>query len=204
MLARCQHAPGVVPVRRFGGVHPPPPCKSLGLQHGNRRPYLFSADAETEGKKPMPRKPKPHALKVVSGTTRGKATEATQARLSGTTPPAFLSDRAAQHWPDLADLLAGMGVLKDGDLIALGLLCETLAEYLDARDTVARDGATYEAVTEAGATMHRAHPAVAQRADAARRVQSLLSEFGLTPSARAKVQGLPDLPGDDPAKAYFS
>ncbi|WP_412508264.1 hypothetical protein [Roseovarius sp. SYSU LYC5161] len=67
----------------------------------------------------MPRKPKPHALKVVSGTTRGEAAEATPARLSGTTPPAFLSDRAAQHWPELARLLAGMNVLSDGDLIAV-------------------------------------------------------------------------------------
>jgi P27 family predicted phage terminase small subunit len=97
-----------------------------------------------------------------------------------------------------------MGVLADGDLIALGLLCETLAEWIEARDTVARDGATYEATTEAGAVMYRAHPAVAQRSDAARRVQSLLSEFGLTPSARAKVRGLPDLPGDDPAAEYFA
>lgn len=151
----------------------------------------------------MPRKTKPSHLKAVTGTTRGKATEATQARLSGTTPPAFVSDRARQHWPELARLLADMNVLGDGDLIALGLLCETLAEYLDARDTVARDGATYAATTEAGAVMHRAHPAVAQRNDAARRVQSLLSEFGLTPSARAKVGALPDL-HDDPAKRYFS
>ncbi|QIE42321.1 P27 family phage terminase small subunit [Rhodobacteraceae bacterium SC52] len=42
----------------------------------------------------------------------------------------------------------------------------------------------------------RAHPVVAQRANAARRVQSLLWEFGLTPLARVKVA---DLPGDDPA-----
>ena len=77
----------------------------------------------------MPRKPKPHAFKVVSGTTRGKPTEATPARLSDTAPPAFLSDRARAHWPELADLLAGLGVLSDGDLIALGLLCETLTEW---------------------------------------------------------------------------
>lgn len=57
---------------------------------------------------------------------------------------------------------------------------------------------------EAGAMMHRAHPAVAQRAAAARRVQSLLFEFGLTPAARAKRQPLPGLLSDDPAKAYFT
>lgn len=152
----------------------------------------------------MPRKPKPPHLKAVTGTTRGKAAQATQARLTGTMPPSFLSDRAAQHWPELSRLLTGMNVLGDGDLIALGLLCETLCEWIEACETVARDGATYECTTEAGAVMYRAHPAVAQRADAARRVQSLLSEFGLTPSARAKVQGLPELPGDDAAREYFA
>jgi P27 family predicted phage terminase small subunit len=152
----------------------------------------------------MPRKPKPPHLKAVTGTARGKATEATQARLTGTTPPAFISDRARQHWPELSDLLAGMGVLGDGDLIALALLCETLGEYLDARDTVAREGATYEAQTEAGATMYRAHPAVAQRNDAARRVQSLLSEFGLTPAARAKVGPVSADDSSDTARRYFS
>ncbi len=151
----------------------------------------------------MARKPKPTHLKAVTGTTRGKPTEATPARLSGTAPPAFLSDRARAHWPELADLLAGLGVLSDGDLTALGLLCETLAEWIEAGQTIARHGATYECQTEAGATMFRAHPAVAQRNDAARRLQSLLSEFGLTPSARAKVSGLPDL-RDDLATGYFS
>ncbi|MBC7164838.1 MAG: phage terminase small subunit P27 family [Roseovarius sp.] len=151
----------------------------------------------------MPRKPKPHALKVVSGTTRGKAAEATTARLSGTTPPAFISDRAMAHWPALARLLADMGVLSDGDMTALALLCETLGEWIEAGQTIARHGATYECTTEAGAVMFRAHPAVAQRNDAARRLQSLLAEFGLTPSARAKVSALPDL-RDDPAAGYFS
>ena len=51
--------------------------------------------------------------------------------------------------------------------------------------------------------MHRAHTAVAQPADAARRVQSLLAEFGMTPAARSKVSGLPDLPGDGPARGFF-
>ena len=150
------------------------------------------------------RKPKPPALRALTGGKTRPQAGSSSARLSDRTPPAFLSDHAAQHWPALADLLADMGVMADGDRLALALLCEALAEWIEAGQTIAQHGATYEAVTEAGAVMHRAHPAVAQRADAARRVQSLLSEFGLTPSARAKVAGLPELPGDDPAQRYFS
>jgi P27 family predicted phage terminase small subunit len=152
----------------------------------------------------MPRKPTPPHLKIVTGTTRGKATQAPQARLTDQSPPAFVSERAALFWPELASLAAQMGVLADQDRIALGMLCEALDDWNTARETIQAEGATYQAVTEAGAVMHRAHPAVAMRNDAARRVQSLLSEFGLTPSARAKVQALPDLPVDDPAREYFS
>ncbi|MBC7155627.1 MAG: P27 family phage terminase small subunit [Rhodobacteraceae bacterium] len=92
--------------------------------------------------------------------------------------------------------------MGDGGAEHHGLLCKTLCEWIEAGRTIAQHGATYECQTEAGAVMYRAHPAVAQRNDAARRVQSLLSEFGLTPAARAKVQGLPDL-HDDPATGYF-
>ena len=149
------------------------------------------------------RKRKPPALRALTG---GKvaADVPEVARLRDLDPPAFLTDRAAQHWPELAGLLADLGIAADSDRLALALLCEALAEWIGAGETIAQHGATYECTTEAGAVMHRAHPAVAQRADAARRVQSLLSEFGMTPAARSKVSGLPDLPGDDPAKAYFT
>ncbi|MFD1507960.1 phage terminase small subunit P27 family [Lacimonas salitolerans] len=149
------------------------------------------------------RKRKPPALRALTG---GKvAPDAPEvARLRDLDPPAFLSDQAAQHWPDLAGLLSDMGIAANSDRIALALLCEALAEWIEAGQTIAKYGATYQAVTEAGAVMHRAHPAVAQRADSARRVQSLLAEFGMTPAARSKVSGLPDLPGDDPAQKYFT
>jgi P27 family predicted phage terminase small subunit len=149
------------------------------------------------------RKPKPPALRALTGGKKAKASAPEVARLRDLDPPTFLSDKAVQHWPELARLLSDMGVMADSDRLALALLTEALVEWIEAGQTIATHGATYEAVTEAGAVMHRAHPAVAQRADAARRVQSLLGEFGLTPSARAKVQGLPDLPGNDPAARYF-
>lgn len=148
------------------------------------------------------RKPKPPALRALTGGKPAPDVGSTPVPASDLTPPAFLSDRAAQHWPALARLLADMGVMADGDRLALALLTEALAEWIEAGETIAQHGATYECTTEAGATMYRAHPAVAQRADAARRVQSLLSEFGLTPAARAKVTPL-DLRPDDPAREFF-
>jgi P27 family predicted phage terminase small subunit len=50
------------------------------------------------------------------------------------------------------------------------------------------NGRTYERRDETGALiMARARPEVGMRSEAMRHAQSLLSEFGLTPSARSKV-----------------
>ena len=84
-------------------------------------------------------------------------------------------------------MLVRMQVLTDADPVALGLLCDALAEYIAARAEVERAGRTYETVSESGGVMIRAHPAVAIQADAWRRAKLMLTEFGLTPASRAKV-----------------
>jgi len=79
-------------------------------------------------------------------------------------------------------------------------MCEARADWLSARDEItAAGGETY--VTEAG--LIKAHPAVAMRNDAARRLQSLLAEFGMTPSSRSKVSAKDEDGKADPAAKYF-
>ena len=56
-----------------------------------------------------------------------------------------------------------------------------------------------------GGTMKRAHPAVSIRNDAARRAQSLMSEFGLTPAARSRVNvEAPAKKEENPAAKFFA
>jgi P27 family predicted phage terminase small subunit len=80
-----------------------------------------------------------------------------------------------------------MGVLSTADRTALALLCDALAAYVEAKVQVAEEGSTYETENEAGSRMVRKHPAVEVGGDAARFAKTLLTEFGLTPAARAKV-----------------
>jgi P27 family predicted phage terminase small subunit len=104
----------------------------------------------------------------------------------------------------LADTLGARGALTEADGLALAMLCEALGDWQAARDAIeAAGGETYEARTESGAIMFRAHPAVAMRNDAWRRVQAAMSEFGLTPASREKVAANPD-PLDTIAAEYFS
>ena len=151
------------------------------------------------------RKPTPSHLKLVKGTNRkdrenGQEPQPQRARPS---MPAHMSDRAKEVWGYVVALLDRMGVLTEADAMALEQLCEAYADWRDARETIEAAGAYYETVNQAGGTMIRAHPAVSIRNDAARRVQSLMAEFGMTPSSRSKVKGRDgDEEQNDPLAKY--
>ncbi|WLB84896.1 MULTISPECIES: phage terminase small subunit P27 family [Bradyrhizobium] len=115
-----------------------------------------------------------------------------------------MSDKARETWGYVTGLLDRMGVLTEADGVALEMLCEAYADFLAARAELKNVGSEYyETSTASGDTMYRVHPAVAQRNDADRRIRSWLAEFGMTPSARARVKtdGTED---EDPAGAYFA
>lgn len=88
-------------------------------------------------------------------------------------------------------MLEEMGVLTTADPHALAMLCDAYAEYLECRQIVTNVGRTYTTTTQQGDTMIRPRPEVAMASDAWRRVQRMLTEFGMTPSSRSKVKGSP-------------
>jgi len=114
--------------------------------------------------------------------------------------PAYLSDAGKVAWGRLGVLLDRMGVLTEADGMALERLCDCYAELLELRDVLKSKGRTYE--TDGG--LIKANPAAAMFADADRRFKSYLMEFGLTPTARSKVQTITD-PDDkkDPLDEFF-
>lgn len=147
----------------------------------------------------MGRPRKPTALKVVHGTKRKDRQIPNEPKPSGSLsvePPEWLSDKAEPWWHRVRPILVGMQVATDADPIAVGMLCDALAEYVAARDDVLKEGATYDCTTEKGGTMIRAHPSVAIAADAWRRAKLMLTEFGLTPASRAKVSTAVPGPAD--------
>lgn len=138
----------------------------------------------------MGRPRKPTQLKVVQGTTRADRANPGEPKIAAGAvsqrAPAWLSANARPWWRRVRPILARMKVLTDADPIALGLLCDALADYVAARDQLAKEGRTYETESEAG-RMIRANPLVGDQADAWRRAKLMLTEFGLTPASRAKV-----------------
>jgi P27 family predicted phage terminase small subunit len=148
------------------------------------------------------RKPTPSHLKVVRGTSRadrGAKNEPTPDR-GRPSAPDTMSDKGREAWGYVVGILDRMGVLTEADAMAVELLCEARADWLSARDAI-EDGGGETYTTEAG--LIKAHPAVAMRNDAARRLQSLLAEFGMSPSSRSKVSAKEADEKTDPAAQYF-
>lgn len=156
----------------------------------------------------MARPPTPTQLKVVRGTTRKDRANPAEPTptLAGADvrPPAWLrvSRRSRRAWRDLVPLLRGMHVLTEADRVALALLCDALASYVEAKQLVVEEGSTYETVNESGGRMVRKHPGVEIGAESVRFAKLMLSEFGLTPAARAKVSRVD--PGEkDPLETWM-
>lgn len=126
------------------------------------------------------------APRVLSEKDKPRATPPV-VRLSVAPPaPDFLSDKAREGWPLLAQELIDLGVLANLDTLALGRLCEVFADIHALRVDVAEEGYTYWNQTRDGRSL-KANPAVALLFQAEQIFKGYLTEFGMTPSARTRV-----------------
>jgi P27 family predicted phage terminase small subunit len=97
-------------------------------------------------------------------------------------PPAWLSRDAVEHFAVLRTRIEGLGIASRTDTELLAVAAERMAEIDECGKLIADEGRLVQS-----GTMIRTNPAVSQRNEAFRHLQSLLAEFGLTPSARAKI-----------------
>jgi len=104
--------------------------------------------------------------------------------------PEWVTERARVFWERHEPVMTAMGVLTTADVDALAVLCETEAEFWDAREDVKTGGARLEVFTESGSKWV-ANPSVAIASDAFKRAKSMMVEFGLTPSSRTRVKAQP-------------
>ncbi len=141
------------------------------------------------------RRPTPDNLHQLHGNRRGrKPKTALDLEPSLPKPPEWLSEKALIAWSEIGPVAVAKRVMTIADRHALVLLCEAWAEWRECLEIIAEEGRTYEAVSDRGGSSLRAHPAVAQAADAWRRCDTMLANFGLSPAARARVRAMPVKP----------
>ena len=158
----------------------------------------------------MARRPKPTALKVVTGNPGKRRLPAAEPRpaLGLPAPPDHLGAVARKLWRDLGPMLERLGIVGETDVIAFEGLCEAFADFRAASEIVDRDGRVYLA-----GVLVKANPACAMKAEADRRLRSYMTEFGLTPASRATItanappvrgaRGAAPPPGEDPEISAF-
>jgi P27 family predicted phage terminase small subunit len=132
-------------------------------------------------------KKKPTALKLIKGTFH--ATRDAERRnepkplVAIPTPPEGLHEHALKYWQRMSPMLASCGILTVVDESALLLLCNAYADYRDADEKLRRTGLLVK--TPRGYPMQ--NPLVHVTHKAFLRFRACLSDFGMTPSARAGI-----------------
>lgn len=140
---------------------------------------------------PPGRKPEPSRMKVLKGTNRKDRMNENEPKtepVAEMKPPAYLNNTAKVAFRDLVKMIGadGMNVLAEADKTALAMLCDQYSIYREARKVIKSKKLTFETVGRNGKQI-KARPEVGIMNGAWDRVAKMMVEFGLTPSARSRV-----------------
>lgn len=157
------------------------------------------------------RKPKPTALKVLEGNRGKRPLTRNEPKPTGKAPgcPTWLAPEGKAEWRRVVPELDRIGMLTRVDRAALTAYCETWATFVTAQRQLHEHGLVL--LQREGYTLDGEHliirpaknPAVQIARDSAALIRQFCAEFGLTPSARARIS-LPEVEADDPLASIFS
>ncbi len=106
--------------------------------------------------------------------------------------PGWLADDAREAWDEIMPMLEQMGVVTRIDGRALARYCRLWARWRKAEDFIDEHGDMYPLKDEAGNTKcFQQWPHVAIAHKLALLLTRIEQEFGMTPSARARIQLTP-------------
>lgn len=162
------------------------------------------------------RKPVPTELKLLRGNPGKRQVSRNEPKPDPKAPgmPVWLSNEARAEWRRVVPELERLGLTAKVDRAALAAYCETWATFVAASHLVHEHGIIYmrkteEAVSADGRQLliyvtPAKNPALIVARDAAAQVRAFCSEFGLTPSARTRLQMPEAEDGDDGFGALLS
>ena len=134
--------------------------------------------------------PTPTAIKALRGNPGRRPLPANEPQATVAEPyrPAHLDDDAIAEWNRIVPLLLAMRVLTEADYLSLANLCQAYSTLVKAQKKLNATGLLVKAPS--GYPMQSPLITIInQNTDI---VTKLCREFGLTPSARSRVQALPE------------
>lgn len=129
--------------------------------------------------------PKPTSVKRTQGTYRPDRArcEISPAIPFDLSPPVHLSKPAGEKWDELAPALASHGLLTVCDLDTLALYCATWVRWLEAEQSLQREGMT----TTAQSGYQQVSPYYTIASKSLAELRALADRLGLNPSARTRI-----------------
>lgn len=159
------------------------------------------------------RKKLPSHLKLVKGTARGAlkktGAEGIEIPPSLPMPPPHLPDEAKVEWGRVAPMLYALRLLSDADIVALTAYCMAWATHKQAVEAMAvmakGDAITKGLLIKTTNGNAIQNPLLGIANKAASDMVRFAAEFGMTPSARARIHGAKESDPEDTVEGrYFA
>jgi P27 family predicted phage terminase small subunit len=152
-------------------------------------------------------KPNPTVLRLIKGGRQKKPNHREpNIPPSLPDPPVVLNLIAQVEWERIATHLYNLGMLTMLDRGALAVYCQLYARWVEAEGQLRKldkDGATALLVRTAKNNGFLVNPLVHVANKAARDLLVAAAEFGMTPSARSRIQAL-ETPSNDASDRFFT
>lgn len=121
-------------------------------------------------------------------------------------PPAFLSDEAKGEWGRVCEQLYTLGILSEIDRAALAAYCQAYGRWERAERALERmaerDQVTHALMIKTTNGNAVQNPLVGAANKAMADMMRYAAEFGMTPSARSRIQADPQESLDDPFAVF--
>jgi len=141
------------------------------------------------------RKRKPDVLKIIQGTYRKDRANPNQPNLDRGIPEPIsnlLSREEKSHYYRIAKILDNMNILTKADVITLEIFAQTLERYYVACEKLKRQSLVIECKGKNVNTVRTKNLYVSIMNEERKTVISLLSKFGLEPTARSSLKIFPE------------
>ncbi len=144
------------------------------------------------------RKPKPTKMKVLAGNPGKGPLNKNEPQPKSSIPdcPKFLTKEAVLEWKRITLELSVLGVLAQIDRAALAAYCQVWARWAKAEDKLNQEGEFVQ--TKKGNEIQNPYLAIANKC--LMQMRHYLIEFGMSPSSRSRISGVPKKRSDEKAE----
>ena len=143
------------------------------------------------------RKPKPTRLKELGGAEKRRINQnEPKPEISIPDCPGFLAEEAVLEWNRVTLELSVLGVLAQIDRAALAAYCQVWARWAKAEGELNEHGEV--TLTDKGYEIQNPYLAIANKC--LKKMREYLVEFGMTPSSRSRISGVPKKRSDEKAE----